>query len=299
MALKYEDQYAEKLSGTSLVITPAETESIRIKKIGFAGLSSDVYATLTTDRTKVGYVYPYLGGLKMFPFPVAEETDYSPYDLKALEVIDLTYPVATGESFTITTSGNANIFVLYDIYDAGDVKNDEPNGSHADTLTFYQHVTNASAITTATSEVFSALDKNLNPTDFPAFPIKAVPAGQEFDLHAIGFMAIGRGNGAANIAYTKHLRLKYNREVLFDEAGLGWAVLGDSAHTANSYDYVPVYNTVPWNQKYLPVVKKFSTPLTFKQGDELLVEVGHQAGTAGSIEASKLNCWLLMTQRRV
>lgn len=299
MGLLYEDQYAEKLSGTSLVITPASDQSIRIKKIGFAGVSSDVYATLQIDRTKVGYIYPYLGGLTMFPAPVAEGTDYNPYDNANFGMVDLTYPVANGESFTVTTSGNAYIFVIYDIYDAADVKDTEPNGSHASVLTFFQHITNNSAITTATSEAFAPLDKVLNPSDFPAFPTKAVGANQEFDIHAVGFMAIGRGNGSANQGYTKHLRMKYNREVLFDPAGLGWLVLGDSAHTANSYDYVPVYNTVPWAQKYQTIIRKFSTPLTFKQGDELLLEVGHQAGAAGTIEASKVNCWLLMTQRRL
>ena len=93
--------------------------------------------------------------------------------------------------------------------------------------------------------------------------------------------------------------MKYNREVLFDETGNGWYVLGDSSHTANSYDAVPVYNTVPYKQDYTRNVKRFSTPLTFKQGDELLVEQGALGDATGTFEANKLIVWLLMTQRRL
>lgn len=298
MGLLYEDQVAETLSGTTLTITPADNQSIRIKKIGFFGYSTETYANITIDRVKVGFVYPYYGGLSMFPQHVDQGYNINPYDNKNFDGIDLTYPVANGESFTITTSTSGNIYAVYDIYDAGDIKNTDPNGSHASIINFFQYLTVSSAITTATSEVFTEFNDQLNPSDFPNFPIDPVGAGQEIDVHAIGLQALARGNGGANQGYTEHLRLKYNREVLFDENGLGFLVRGDSTHTANSYDYVPLYNTVPYSQLYTPQVKKFSTPLTFKPGDELITEVSTKAGAAGTIEANKIIMWLLMTQRR-
>ena len=299
MALKYEDQVAYVIAGTSLTITPADNESIRIKSIGIATSTAGTTATITTDRTKVGFIEAYFNSRDMFPLPVEAAVGINPYQNENFNTVDLTYPVANGESWNITATNNSTIQVVYDIYDAEDVKNTEPNGSHSTILNFFQYLTIGASWTPGATLAYNDFDTNLNPSDFPAFPVKAVPAGQEFDIHAVGCQALARGDGTNNDVYTQRLRMKYNREVLFDESGYGWYVLGDSSHTANSYDAVPVYNTVPYKQDYTRNVKRFSTPLTFKQGDELLVEQGALGDAAGAFEANKLIVWLLMTQRRL
>lgn len=297
--LKYRNQVAYVLYGNSLTITPADNESLRILFIGYDGYSADTEATITIDRTKVGYHLPYFMGQAQFPGLKEDLMEISPYQNPVFDEVDLSYPVANGESFNVSTTTSGNIFVVYDIYDAGDVKNTEVNGTNSPVLNFLQYITNASAITTATTLGYTEFDKNKNPTDFPKFPIQPVPAGQEFDIHAIGNLALSRGNGSVNVGYSKYLRLKYNREVLFDESGYGFLSQGLSSYVTNGYSASGGINTVPYKAKYNNYIKRFDVPITFIQGDELDVELGHMAGTAGTIEAGKTMAWMLMTQRRL
>lgn len=299
MAIKYRDQVAKILAGTSITITPADNESLRIKRIGYSGFTADGTAVVTIDRVKVGYHVIRAQGVTMFPASLEQSAEISPYMNPLINDIDLTYPVANGESINITASVSGNIFVIYDIYDKDDVKNTEPNGTGSPILNYLAYMTNAAAITTATTEGYTLLTQINNPNDFPKFPVSPVPSNQEFDVHAVGCLAISRGNGTANQGYTKHLRFKYNREVLFDDNGAGFLVQGDSAQTANAYSVANPINQLPYFQKYQNYVKRFEAPLNFTQGDELDIEVSTVAGAAGTIEAGKLLVWLLMTQRRL
>jgi len=299
MGLKYADQVARALQATSLTITPKETESIRINKIGFTRPAADGYATIKIGRMIVGYI-PVRIGATMIPFAydVHGASVINPYDYGEIAGIDLKYPIATGENFNVTSGVTTDIFVDYDIFDAGDVSNTEPNGIGSNELTYYVNLTNGSAITTETSRAYHKLDKNMNPIEFPRFPLERVPSGFEYTIKAIGAMALSRGNGTANIGYTEVLRMKYNRQVLYDPTEAGFQVLGDSTFITNAYSYTQTLNELPLLETPVAELYKFDPVLIMKEGDVFDTEYGIKAGAAGTIEAEKLLVYYITTVKK-
>lgn len=191
-------------------------------------------------------------------------------------------PVAEGQSFTVSSVGTSPVVVIvYDAYDAGDIRADMPNGTDSKEYMFIQYMKSATAVV---SEQTVELDTSLSPAEFPDFPCgKTVPANTEIDI--LGLVGCPCGEGFSSSAYigSTFLKMVKEREVLFDEDrnglpffyqydGLnptynaGFSLIG-ACVSMRTYDFGMglTYNVTLGN----PLM--FEPALNFKAGEELLM----------------------------
>jgi len=180
-------------------------------------------------------------------------------------------PIAEGETLTITAPGASDFLdVLYDVYDAQDIKAGMYNGSKAQAYDLFQVISNAGVRATAG-------DLQLNQSDldsvFPAFPGgDVVPARHRMILKALFGAAVTKGKGVANGEYTTKLKLLSDREDILDKDLLGIDFLGDVAHTAATTVYGSVVSRISTNVAFVdPRVFVFDKPPVFEPGSELNV----------------------------
>jgi len=130
--------------------------------------------------------------------------------------VNSTIPVAEGQSFTVSSVGTSPIVaILYDTYDAGDIRADMVNGTDSKEYMFIQYMNSSTAVTEAQTV---ELDTSLSPAEFPDFPCgKSVPANTEIEI--LGLVGCPCGEGFSANAYigSSYLKLVKEREVLFDE----------------------------------------------------------------------------------
>ena len=130
--------------------------------------------------------------------------------------VNCSIPVAEGQSFTVSSVGTSPVVVIvYDTYDAGDIRSDMPNGTDSKEYMFVQYMNSSTAVTEAQTV---ELDTSLSPAEFPDFPCgKSVPANTEIDI--LGLVGCPCGEGFSANAYigSTYLKMVKEREVLFDE----------------------------------------------------------------------------------
>ena len=130
--------------------------------------------------------------------------------------VNCTIPVAEGQSFTVSSVGTSPVVaILYDTYDAGDIRADMVNGTDSKEYMFIQYMNSSTAVTEAQTV---ELDTSLSPAEFPDFPCgKSVPANTEIEI--LGLVGCPCGEGFSANAYigSSYLKLVKEREVLFDE----------------------------------------------------------------------------------
>jgi len=299
MGLKFPDQIARVQQGTTLTVTPKETESFRINRIGFARPTADSYATIRIGRMLIGYIPVRMpGGFVPFQYGVHGSTIINPYDYETEGVFNLKYPVATGENFRITTGAATDIFIDYDIFEAGNVPNTEPNGTGSTELTYYVTLTNAASIPTTTATAYHVLNRNILPLEFPRFPIERVPGGVTYDIKALGAIAMSQGNGTANTLQTRYLRLKYNRQVLYDPTEMGFQIMGRADTITAVPNYDQVSNEMSPVQTLTAGLYKFNPALVMKEGDIFDTEIGLRGVAAGAVAANTLFIYYIVTVKR-
>lgn len=130
--------------------------------------------------------------------------------------INVAIPVAEGQVFSFTTTATVDVvIVIFDRYDAGDIKKTDPNGTEAKAYTFVQYMNINTGRATDGDALFDTAD---SPSEFPDFPCgKVVPANHRISI--LGFIGCPWRDGQADSKglYTTHIKLVRNREVLFDE----------------------------------------------------------------------------------
>jgi len=196
--------------------------------------------------------------------------------------VNCSIPVAEGQSFSVSSIGTSPVVVIvYDIYDAGDIRADMPNGTDAKEYMFIQYMDSSVAVT---EEQTVELDTSLSPAEFPDFPCgKTVPANTEIEI--LGLVGCPCGEGFSGSAYigSTYLKLVKDREVLFDEDRNGipfffqWDNIGSdwnagfsligSCTSMRTYDEGMglTYNVTLGN----PLM--FEPVLSFRSGEELLI----------------------------
>jgi len=199
------------------------------------------------------------------------------------------YPVAEGQTFRVKpfTSGKklGNVVIIYEKYDAEDIKKDMPNGSEASEYVFVNYGQPSSPLTTAGDYEINTVKTS---AEFPDFPIgDAVPSKHEIEiLGVLGSESIDY-DGSDDYTYTKYLKFFKGRKVLFDEnrVGLPFYQIVFSGISAGTYfgrglSVVGNYSIMDRREPFVP-----QKPLTFKAGDELKVYItAGQATNAGSID---------------
>jgi len=254
-------------------------ESFLVKAIfnALPATKTDTYLTVKIDNVTVGYFRcvgksgNHLGGASASTFAT---------NLMRFLVdrgLPFSFPVAEGQKLNVSRpAGTGKIVVLYDRYDAGDIRADMPCGTAAKSYGYLQYL-RESAILTASGDML--LDTSITPAEFPDFPAdKAVPARMSIKLHGIAACPVADFASGDNGFYTSFLKLIREREVLFDEDRDGLLFWGND-QTAQTAQYVlgksiigsgavyAEFNSFWQNQPPL----MFDPPLVFSSGEELLV----------------------------
>jgi len=219
MALKEAYMIKENFAAATatLSVTAKVGESLRIKELRIGALHTGGFCECLIDRLGVGFWY--IGDINANHLEQCGVTDVLPNLFERLQQKGVFngYPIAEGETFEIRphTQGATIVgAIIYEIYDAADMKAEMPGGSKSAEYTFVNYGTNAIAIAAG---AYGNLDMSRNPGEYPAFPFgEVVPAGHEIDIH--GVLIKTWGGYVDDTANTmRFLKLIKDRNVLFNE----------------------------------------------------------------------------------
>jgi len=210
-------------------------ESFLVKAIYVGRCTTDAYLVAKIDNyTVAAYLVKGKAGNQLGTQRLA----YSGYNLMALLVekgLPFSLPIAEGQKLSIAAlDGIGLIQVVYDTYDAGDIRSDMSNGTASKVYGFIQYMREGSVIA-ASGDLL--LDTSLSPPEFPDFPAgKSVPANMTIKLHGIHGSPVSDAASGSNLFYSSYLKLIREREVLLDEDRNGIPFLANSAEdTGVSY----------------------------------------------------------------
>ncbi len=289
------------LSADTAVELSADTgESFMIKDVIIYGATDD-YVLLEIDKTTVGFFRVDHGSLGSH-LPTnrtnargsAFYTGFKPDSSITLIAYMIRkgwmegYPVAEGQTFRVKpfTSGKSlvNVIIIYEKYDAEDIKKDMPNGSEASEYTFVNYGQPTSPLTTGGDY---EINKVMTCAEFPDFPIgDAVPAKHEIEILGVLGSEVIDYDGTDDYTCTKYLKFFKGRKVLFDEDKNGlpfyqptFSDISAGTYFGRGISVVGNYSVKDRREPFVP-----QQPLTFKAGDELKVYItAVQATNAGSI----------------
>ncbi|GAI97739.1 unnamed protein product, partial [marine sediment metagenome] len=249
-------------------------ESFLVKAIfnALPATKTDTYLTAKIDNVTVGYYRcvgksgNHLGG--------ASASTFARNLMQFLVSLGLPFslPIAEGQKLNISrAAGTGKLIILYDRYDAGDIRADMPCGTAAKNYGFLQYL-RESAVLAASGNML--LDTAITPAEFPDFPAgKTVPAKMRIKLHGIAGCPVADFASGDNGFYTSYLKLVREREVLFDEDRDGFLFWGND-QTAQAAQYIlgksligsgavyAEFNSFWMNQSPL----MFDPPLVFESG---------------------------------
>jgi hypothetical protein len=300
MALKEARRHTRiTASGGGTLVAPAH-ESYRIRDIFCVGSTNDTYLTVLSQSRTVGkFRVVGLSGNHL-PYPAVKTTQLYESTFGGLLAwlrargIDLSFPLAKGETLTLSRYAEAgDVTLVYDAFDADDVKATEPNGSEAKVSRYLHYLTNSAAITASPC----AFDTSLIWAGGEAWPVGGieVPSGVTIRLLGIFGAPASRGNASANKGYTTYLKLLLDGDVLFDDGTNGLPFVGDVAQTADAAVYTPVASVIgPLTaaEPYPPFL--LDSPLVFRAGQKLTVQALLTGAASGGLAASQLDLALLL-----
>jgi len=300
---------------TDLKLEAKPGQSLLIKGIKIYNPASN-YATLYIEKTTVGFfrVGGTLGNQLAFTKGQVEyQNDYGSaanrYRVEKfgqeVNLLDFLiqkgfmkgYPVEEGQTFKISGVAQSGAVqqVIYQIYDAGDMKRDMPNGSAASEYLYINYIRPSSAINKTGDTLYSV---SQSPAEFPAFPAGVdVPAKHEISILGICASDFAPNeNDGTNYILTKYIKMVRGREVLFDEDKQGIPVIATSSTVNGSEDIVGGGISLPGQcsdvDKRLPYI--FPEPLVFTSGEELNIYLTtSKTGTGQNIAVNEAEIGLI------
>lgn len=191
-------------------------ESFLIRGLYVYPVSGNDYLTLKVDRKTVGCYRIYGHAGNHLDTIRQDMINKNLMEFLIRSGINCTIPVAEGQTFTVSTSGNTPaVVIVYDIHDAGDIRADMPNGTDGKEYLFMQYMSSAGTVDSTETLL---LDTSLSPAEFPDFPCgKAVPAKTEIEILGLVGCPCGQGTSESNKTYSTFVKMVKEREVLFDE----------------------------------------------------------------------------------
>lgn len=257
-------------------------ESFLVKGVFVSPDTDDTFLTAKIDAVTVGFYRVYgksgnhLGGLRGGQI----QTNLMHYLVK--RGLPFSLPIAEGQKLHLSRpAGAGHIQILYDRYDAGDIRADMPSGSAAKNYGFLQYL-RESTLLTANGDLL--LDTAITPAEFPDFPAgKPVPAKMSIKLHGIvgcPFSDFAYVTDSYRGYYSTFLKLIKEREVLFDEDRNGILFAGHSGGTQENY-YERTQTIIGSNANFYETTEAWAgkppfmldPPLEFASGEELLVYI--------------------------
>jgi len=279
------------LGDTSLSLEAKAGESLLIRRIYCEANSADEYLVLRVDRKTVGVYRVYghggshLGRIKAKLYPL------NLMEFLADNGINVTIPVAEGQTLSIDSINAATeIVVVFDRYNAGDITAIMPNGSDAKEYTFIQYMVGSETLS-ATGDLL--LDTSLSPAEFPDFPCgKVVPARHAIKMLGLVGNPYAQGFGSST-SHTTFVKLVKDRETLFDPDRNGIPFRGQaSGGHRDSYqtDFSLIGGCHDGKEELgeadigLPLL--FDPALSFVSGEELLIYVATVQDGSETLEGS-------------
>jgi len=275
-------------------------ESFLIKGIIFADALTTAFPVMRVDRKTVGCYRGGAQGVQHLGGLVDAHISMNLMEWLMGKGINMAIPVAEGQTFTIDRAAKAGaLVVVYDMFDAGDIRADMVNGSESKEYNFIQYMNPATALTAAGDY---ELSESLSPAEFPDFPCgKVVPGRTLIDVLGVAGMPVCTDNGT-NATYTTFLKLVKDREILFDEdrdgipfEGLPVTETATTRQIVSSLigDCVSIATGLSDPSYGVPLL--FEPPLHFVSGEELLVYVtaAIEVG-ADSVPAADVRVALIM-----
>jgi len=299
MALRGQNLVAVATGTSALTLDAQANESYRVKRITYyatSALAEDF--DVSVDRTRVlQFTAPSGWNLaRSHPQGNIESLTDRLWGIGMHPII----PVARGQTLDLTAPGSGNfVEVVYDRFDADDVRPDEMNGSESSTYKLFQVISNSSA-------VGSGGDVRLDQSDlddiFPAFPGgEIVPARTTMQLLALFGAPVARGDGSgSHTQHTTRLKFLKDRKELFDQSLAGTLFTGDESVTGSSVTYAADASRLDvardgQQHRIVP----FDTPLEFPAGEEVNVKATVQEdNTGGDLAAGDIKLGLLFNVNR-
>lgn len=303
MALLSQNNHLFIRDDFELSLTAPAGKSYLVKEV-YAGNTGAEYATITIERTKVGYFRcdgNVLGGhlnfvSKTYPYPNLA-------NLLIKRGFFEGYPVAEGETFTVSFSDDlsGDILIVYDEYEAGDITNEQVNGSKSNELIFvnYGRVAN-----TVNNDGEYLINTAINPVEFIDFPFgKAVPSGYEVDVLGILYSDRSKADGTStsNYIFTSFLKVIRERSVLFSDTKEGLVARGlEPADVSNLSVGAGVCQHGDYSNFNFKEPLWLPEGFTFSGGEELFLYwvIAMYAGTP-SFDAEDLAIGIIERVRRV
>ena len=280
------------VGNTQFSLQAAADESLLVRDIFVSG-PSGTHATINVDRGAVGYfrVSGALGNHIGFVLQNAAN-EFSPYYtvlgyLNTQGLFD-GFPIQTGQTMTIDGVHQAasEVVVVYDRYDAGDIRQDMPNGPAANEFIYINYGNSGAAFSTGGDHELSTA---VNPSEFPDFPFgKAVPGRTTVELHGVLASTFAPvQNDGTDAIYTQYLKFTRNREVLFDKDKNGLLMI-DATTNVSTDDQVGEGQSTIGNYSDVDYKRPlmFDPPLIFEAGEELTVDLNTAITNSGQSMAT-------------
>jgi len=206
-----------------------------------------------------------------------------------------TIPLGEGETLAITAPGvNHWVQAEYDLYDAGDITPQMPNGSKSSVYRMFQVISNSGVRATAGDLL---LDQSDIDAAFPAFPGgDVVPANTTMELLALFGSPWSHGTDTDNGEYTTYLKLLKNREDILDDALTGMVYTGDWTFIANAVSADKMAGALWVSRGFTSPcgIYVFDPPVVFGPGEELNVYATlARTGAGGDFTAGQVKVGFL------
>lgn len=281
-------------------------ESFLIKALYAVPVGGNDYLVLKVDRKTVG-VYRTLGKSGNHLSYIRGSYIYrNLMEFMTGKGINCSIPVAEGQSFSMSATGNTPaVVVVYDIYDAGDIRSDMPNGTDSKEYLFIQYMSSSE---TVDAEKTVTLDTSLSPAEFPDFPCgKNVPANAVIDILGLVGCPVENGTMSTFKTGSQYVKLVKEREVLFDEDRNGLPFFGAvdlSGGICWNADFSLIGPCVPINTLVYSAGDSdagtladpllFDPVLRFTSGEELLIYMSFLWKTGYNLAGSNIDLAAIM-----
>jgi len=275
-------------------------ESFLIKGLYVKPNTDNSYLILKVDRKTVGVYRIYGRGGNQLDVIQRDHVHRNLMEFMVNRGINCFIPVAEGQTFSVSATGTSPaVVIVYETYDAGDIRADMPNGTASKEYMFMQYMDTSETID-ATEDVI--LDTSLSPAEFPDFPCgKAVPANTTIEILGLVGCPCGAGTSESNKTYSSYVKLVKERETLFDEDRNGIPFFFASG----------VFGGISWHSDFSligPCVNLdtstigaslgdpliFEPTLEFKAGEELLIYVSFVQLATYTLPANSIDLAAIM-----
>jgi len=287
---------------TAVELEAKTGESLLVKDVIISG-STDKYVLLEIDKTTVGFFRVdshYLSSHLPcnIAMPYSRMIDRGFESIGSITLISYIirkgwmrgYPVAEGQTFRVKpyTSGKKlnDVIIIYEKYDAGDIKATDDNGSESKRYVFVNYGRVSSSLTSSGDY---EVDICKTTEEFPDFPFgESVPSKTTIEILGILGSEVINYSDANTYTYTKFLKMFKGRTCLFDKDKNGlpfyatvFSGISAGTHYARGLSIIGNYTEKDRRPPFIPPI-----PLSFKEGEEVKVYITVGQGTdTGSISA--------------